>query len=244
MSKPAPPVPFVNQWPTWLTAIWAASVAAIAGFINAHSFNKALQIPVTHMTGTSSQVALRLGNGDFSEKFWQFASILVAFLLGAALSGMIVGTRVLKPGRRYGIVWAAEGAILLAAEGLFIADFHWGGTLMMAAACGLQNAMASSYLGLVLRTTHLTGVLTDLGILLGHWLKREAVSKAKACILSSILGGFLAGGIFAARWDAWTAASPLPFLGAGLLVFGLGYYVHRVRHRRRVGAQAASAMDE
>lgn len=242
--KPAAPAPFVNQWPTWLTAIWAASVAAIAGFINAHSFGKALQIPVTHVTGTTSQVALRLGNGDLSEKFWQVASVLAAFTLGAALSGMIVGTRVLKPGRRYGLVWAAEGALLLGAEALFVFDQPWIGTLFMAAACGLQNAMASSYLGLVLRTTHLTGLLTDLGLILGHWLKREPVSKIKLTILLSILGGFLGGGIFAARWNAWTDASPLIFLGSGLLVFGLGYYIHRVRYRRRIGVQAAPSSDE
>ena len=33
--------------------------------------------------------------------------------------------------------------------------------------CGLQNATTSTYSGAVVRTTHVTGLFTDLGILLG-----------------------------------------------------------------------------
>lgn len=35
---------------------------------------------------------------------------------------------------------------------------------------GLQNAMMSTYSGAVIRTTHVSGMFTDLGIFLGHFL--------------------------------------------------------------------------
>lgn len=40
-----------------------------------------------------------------------------------------------------------------------------------ALACGLQNALTSKYSGNVIRTTHLTGATTDLGIAFGHILR-------------------------------------------------------------------------
>ena len=244
MSKPTPPPPFVNHWPVWLICGWALAVSSIAGFINAYSFSAAVKIPVTHMTGSTSQVAIRLISGSTSRELVMYASVIGAFVAGAAISGMIVGTRVLKPGRRYGIVWAVEGAMLLVAELLFGDDMPWAATALMAAACGLQNAMASSYLGMVLRTTHLTGVLTDIGVLLGHFVKGEEVSGSKAAILFSILAGFLGGGVISTFWATQDDATPLLFLGSGLLVFGLCYYVNRVWHKESVGRRAAGILDE
>lgn len=40
-----------------------------------------------------------------------------------------------------------------------------------AMALGIQNAMTTKLSGAVIRTTHLTGLTTDLGILTAHWLQ-------------------------------------------------------------------------
>jgi uncharacterized membrane protein YoaK (UPF0700 family) len=72
-----------------------------------------------------------------------------------------------------------------------------------ALACGIQNAMASSYCGLVLRTTHVTGIVTDIGILIGHWLRHRREEPWRLLFLSCLLGGFALGGVggaAAARW--------------------------------------------
>jgi uncharacterized membrane protein YoaK (UPF0700 family) len=39
---------------------------------------------------------------------------------------------------------------------------------LVAAACGLQNAMCTSHFGAIIRTTHLTGTVTDIGSTLGR----------------------------------------------------------------------------
>merc|ERR1719401_1610209 len=46
---------------------------------------------------------------------------------------------------------------------------------LCAAACGLQNGMATSYSGAVIRTTHVTGIATDIGLICG----RSCVAFAK-----------------------------------------------------------------
>ena len=41
-------------------------------------------------------------------------------------------------------------------------------SVLVAAACGLQNAMCTSHFGAIIRTTHLTGTVTDIGSTLGR----------------------------------------------------------------------------
>jgi uncharacterized membrane protein YoaK (UPF0700 family) len=116
------------------------------------------------------------------------------FLVGAIVSGMIIGGRHLKPGRRYGVVLMIEGAVLLTATALLLLN-HPVGVTLTALACGLQNAMASSYYGLVIRTTHVTGIVTDLGVMLGQWIRFKDIKPWKAFLLLGLLGGFLIGGL-------------------------------------------------
>ena len=39
---------------------------------------------------------------------------------------------------------------------------------------GLQNGMLTKHAHAVVRTTHMTGLTTDIGVLLGHQLSRQA----------------------------------------------------------------------
>ncbi|MGL5336251.1 MAG: YoaK family protein, partial [Enterovibrio sp.] len=64
-----------------------------------------------------------------------------------------------------------------------------------AAACGLQNAMVTTYSGAIIRTTHLTGIISDLGASVGHWLAGKEHSKKKILIQSMLVSGFFCGGM-------------------------------------------------
>ena len=57
--------------------------------------------------------------------------------------------------------------------------------------------MGSSYLGLIIRTTHLTGIVTDLGILIGHSIKYKKIRFWKIAFFSLVLAGFFSGGLIA-----------------------------------------------
>jgi uncharacterized membrane protein YoaK (UPF0700 family) len=53
----------------------------------------------------------------------------------------------------------------------------------------------STYSGAVVRTTHLSGMFTDLGIFLGHWLRGLPVDPRRLRLCLLIISGFFIGGI-------------------------------------------------
>ena len=70
-------------------------------------------------------------------------------------------------------------------------DTSFLGQMMIAMACGLQNSMVATYHGTVIRTTHLTGITSDLGATVGNWLVGRRVSLRKIILHSSLWWGFL-----------------------------------------------------
>lgn len=67
----------------------------------------------------------------------------------------------------------------------------------MSLACGLQNGMCTTFSGAVIRTTHVTGTLTDIGLILGqaifHVRTRKHIWKLK--VLVPLYGAFYLGGV-------------------------------------------------
>jgi hypothetical protein len=92
--------------------------------------------------------------------------------------------------------------------------------------------MASSYYGQIIRTTHVTGIVTDLGVLAGQYLRRMDVEPWKPALLSGLLVGFLAGGV--AGQMAVTASGPLALGAAAVAALGggTGYFVWRTVRSR------------
>lgn len=172
-----------------------AALAGIAGYINVIVLGF-FHVPVSHMSGAASRIGGTLISSQFGD-LKIVASIIVSFYLGAVMSGFVIAGTQLRPGRRYGAVLIGEGLILAAAT-FFLSRGGNFGVPLAAMACGLQNAMASSYYGLVIRTTHVTGIVTDLGVITGHRLRGHRVESWKVILLLSLLCGFVTGGIIGA----------------------------------------------
>jgi uncharacterized membrane protein YoaK (UPF0700 family) len=213
---------------TWV-ALGSANLAAIAGYVNVtllHFFH----VPVSHMSGAASRLSIDLAVLDRPDLLLVL-SILGGFLVGAALSGMLIGGTEVRPGRRYGVTLMVEAALLAVAM-LLLLDGNLFGVSMAAMACGVQNAMASSYYGLVIRTTHVTGIVTDIGVLLGHWLRHRRVRLWRLGLLTTILVSFVLGGLLGAlalpRLGMWSLALP----SLGCFLGGLGYFAWQ--HRRHL----------
>ncbi len=90
-------------------------------------------------------------------------------------------------------------------------------------AAGLQNALATSYSSAVVRTTHMTGIVTDLGVHFGHAIRGEPFEWGKVKLLGLLLGGFLLGGLLGAIafpvLRAYALMPPALALAAGALAF-------------------------
>lgn len=152
---------------------WAA-LAFQAGFVNAGGFLATARF-VSHMTGFGTQVGLSLSEPDYLLAF-EMISAPASFLLGAMTSAAFVDVPMLKGRRpRYFFVMGAMFLIFSAVTvfgmagwfGTFGEPLRYGRDFLLMSflcfACGMQNACFSTLTKGQIRTTHLTGLLTDIG---------------------------------------------------------------------------------
>lgn len=218
----------------WLVTLGGVMLAAIAGGVNVVVLVSA-GVPVTHVTGSITRATADLELGDRLHA-GEVTAVVMAFGAGAMLSGLILGGQVLKLGRRYGVTMMIEG-LLLGAAAWLLAEHRLAAVLLAAGSAGLQNAMASSFNHLILRTTHVTGVLTDLGFLLGRRLRGARVETWRIWLLFGLLGGFVVGGVAGSVAHERLGPGAL-WVPAGLLLgVGGGYWLwrHRADVRERRG---------
>jgi len=127
----------------------------------------ALKHFVSHLTGTLSKIAIGAEDEQKAESD-NAAFILVSFVLGSALTGFLVAKDTIHFGMAlYDLCLLCESALLFAT--MFLHE-HRIAVYLAAAACGLQNGMATHWGGAVVRTTHVTGLFTDVGLVLGRLL--------------------------------------------------------------------------
>ncbi|MFS8368163.1 YoaK family protein [Acetobacter oryzifermentans] len=188
-----------------------SSLAVVAGTVNVLGF---LQFGYycANMTGNASSLALKINALDVRSAFLCFA-LIASFVLGA-----IVCTVLVNMGRRKG--WGAVYAFSLVLEAAILVTLGiksaWfaqagvldgGATLVLSFVMGLQNATVTRISGSVVRTTHVTGMLTDLGIEISDWLESFYhhvddeyldVIKKRLWLHAQIVFCFIVGGILGA----------------------------------------------
>lgn len=185
----------INQLPRWVE-IGGFVLALIAGCVNAIALLSFNHQGVSHLTGSSSLLSVELAQGNFAAVLHLLA-ILLSFVLGAAVSGFVVGNQYLQLGQRYSAALFAESLALILAM-YFLNQESNIGHYFASAACGLQNAMTSTFSGAIVRTTHMTGLFTDLGISLGSWLRGKKTDRRRLILYSLLIVGFVVGGIVGA----------------------------------------------
>ncbi len=166
------------------------ALAASAGFINSVALGF-FRTPVSHMTGAVSHTGMDVARASWPDAISSL-TIVLGFLTGAALNGIIIGAWKLIPGRRYGVAMIVEGCLLGAAT-LLLMHKERLALPAVSMACGLQNAMSSSYCGLMIRTTHVTGMMTDIGVMIGHWIRHRQVEGWKLRFLMMVVSAFGVG---------------------------------------------------
>ncbi|MDX6770948.1 MAG: YoaK family protein [Elusimicrobiota bacterium] len=205
------------------------TLAFVAGAVNAGGFLAVSQY-TSHMTGVVSSLADNLALGQFAAVSAGTAA-LVSFLCGAATTALLVNWAARKRLRsRYALALMLEAALLLV-FGFFgarlrsVQEFSASATvLLLCYIMGLQNAIITKVSDAVIRTTHVTGLMTDLGIELGklvYWNADPSIHKTveadrpKMALLSSLLGLFFSGGLvgaFGFKYAGFVAIIPLSAL--------------------------------
>lgn len=216
----------ISRLPPWVE-YGAFTLALVAGCINAIGLLGVEHRAISHLSGTATLLGTSLvGTGLLHSG--QLVAVLLSFLLGAMVSGLLLRGSALQLGRHYDTLLLFE-AVLLAVALWLLENNSVYGQYIASAACGMQNALVTTYSGAVIRTTHLTGLFTDLGIMLGHWLRGEAFDKRKFILFLLIIVGFIGGGSLGAwlflRWNFVALAVPATIC-VGLAVV---YHLYRAR---------------
>ncbi|WP_203235159.1 YoaK family protein [Rariglobus hedericola] len=220
LSKPIPP---------WILAGGFVLTCA-AGSINAVGFLGMHHQAISHMSGTVTVLSNELATGQFSLA-WYAVMVVLAFFTGSVLSAVIIRQSALKLGRRYGVALMLESVLLIVASRL-LAHGDYMGECLAAMACGLQNAMATHYSGAIIRTTHVTGIITDLGIAVGLKFTGEPIEKRRTGLLLVLLAGFFTGGILGSWGYTLLGFDTLLFPAALTGVAGGGYFAYKYFARR------------
>ena len=144
-----------------------------AGAMNAGGF-LVLHMYTSHMSGFASQLADGLAL-DNTRLLLNALGVMVAFTVGAAVCAMLVNWgRLHKLASVYALPLMLEALLMLLFGLMGAVTLHWNTpfalpltALLLAFIMGLQNAVGSKTSGGSIRTTHMTGNITDLGMELG-----------------------------------------------------------------------------
>jgi uncharacterized membrane protein YoaK (UPF0700 family) len=169
---------------------------------------------------------------DHSEKDFYSAItltlILILFIAGAATSGATIHHPRFDLERPYGRSLMAIGGFYLLAA--FLAPHTVMAALPVAAfASGFQNALATRYRGIILRTTHVTGIITDFGQSIGMKIAGNLVERWKIWLHFFLFSSFLVGGVVGILIDAATGDKAAFVIAGVYLLFGAMF--HLVKHR-------------
>lgn len=231
------------------------SLAFVAGATNAGGFLAVKQY-TSHMSGIVSAIADQTALGDVRLMLAGIGS-LVSFLVGAGCSAMLVNW-----GRRrslqsqYVLPLLAEAGLLLlfgllgSHLALWKAFFVPVTVILLCFIMGLQNAMVTKLSGAEIRTTHMTGIVTDLGIELGklfYWNRSTNVADAPAVVANraklrihgTMLASFFVGGLTGAIGFNYVGYVSTVPLAAGLVTLAIvpvvddvSAYLYRLDSRR------------
>ncbi len=177
----------------------AWSFAAIAGALNAAGFY-AFGTYSANMTGNVSSLADHLGLGEARLALFGLA-IVVAFVVGAMAATLLIDigrSRRLPGVYACGVLGEAALLLVLGCAAPVLPE-EWRGPVLalgLSFLLGLQNATVTQITGARVRTTHVTGMVTDIGIGLAHVLRRRPEADPSKMRLHLVtVCAFLGGGI-------------------------------------------------
>lgn len=216
-------------------AMWILMLVFIAGALNAAGWLQYGQT-LSHMTGNLTRLGLSFTSKD-GEALALFLVCLLSFFLGATLSGYGFPEHRVGLWRRSGVVMMTSGALLMLAE---VLPFSRGVRVAaLSLVLGAQNGLALRYRGILTRTTHMTGHLTDCGAALGRMIHARSLRGENLrlflfhflCLLF-----FLSGVVMTALSAGWLERSysldaielaALCYLLAGAGTYGRGLLARR-----------------
>lgn len=171
-----------------LLMTFSASMLNMATFIGAGA-------TTVHLSGATAKAGLYLAAHEWTKMEPQLG-IPLCFFVGALAAGFSTSRKEWKNLETCTVSVFIVG-VLACVAGAMMEEGHVEGIYVAALGAGLQNAMLTTITGFV-RSTHVTGTWTDIGLLLGQAFPDKMGDRAhwwKTKILSLLLVAFYVGGV-------------------------------------------------
>ena len=184
----------------------ACALAGIAGAINCAAF-QAVGFFSANMTGNVSMLSDGIALGAFSPGLF-YLEIITVFVGGALLSTLLINIGYRRESRAiYAMSILIEGILmaLLGSVEVLLPAQHPASVLVLGSSflMGWQNAVVTRISGARVRTTHVSGMVTDIGIELAVWLDtvmgrkipdEVSTNQSKLKLHCATVASFFAGG--------------------------------------------------
>ena len=185
----------------------ACTLAAVAGSLNAAAFY-AVGFFSANMTGNLSALSIDAATGNWQKGVF-YLTILLAFVTGAGISAAMINAGQRRgAGRIYAVTILVEAMLLILLGGCDLwlhAEWRVATVVLgLSFIMGLQNAVVTRISDARVRTTHVSGMATDIGIelamLADHLLHRtpssdSVILRSRLRLHLATIVSFLAGGI-------------------------------------------------
>jgi uncharacterized membrane protein YoaK (UPF0700 family) len=173
----------IRHAPSWVMLCFAAGAINGSALLGCERF-------VTHVTGTATRIGME---SPHLLLMFDFALVLLTFVAGAMTAGLLINGRAHRGKRVFFSLplWLVAGLTSAVALAGYLGYFGpFGGSAdepgdfvflcTLSFAMGLQNAAVATSTGQLVRTTHLTGPATDLGVHLAELLSAEGKARTSA----------------------------------------------------------------
>eukprot|EP01126_Amoeba_proteus_P032619 TRINITY_DN3181_c0_g1_i2.p1 TRINITY_DN3181_c0_g1~~TRINITY_DN3181_c0_g1_i2.p1 ORF type:complete len:283 (-),score=31.94 TRINITY_DN3181_c0_g1_i2:141-989(-) len=225
---------FETKW--WGIVLFIASLWSFSGgYINAFAFAGVWNTGLTHLTGSTTVSAIRFINPAKAGQYthWHFLAFILSWFIGSFVVGVVIGPPKFRWGRLQGFLIVLHGIGLIV--GWYLAPLQtelktmWSsilGACCVSFSMGIQNSLTSTWSGCVIRTSHHSGTVLDIGLVLGQFFHRRTKKdlwKIKLFVTTWL--SFWIGGLFGTL--AWNhlATGALLVPGSITLAVGVGICV-------------------
>ncbi len=199
-------------------------LAVVAGYTDAACFVALLGVFVSHMSGTSTRLAVEVGRGHWFRAL-PFVVVVLAFFAGSVASSLYLGARPRRALQGLLAVVVAAGAGAAGAGDLggdTVVRLALGGP--GAFAMGIQAAAVRRATGITVNTTYVSGMLTHAGERAAAWLRGDPEARRAFAVHGGVWAGFVAGGAAGAfavtRWGIGVLGAAAAALAALALTTG------------------------
>lgn len=215
----------------------AILLSFVAGIVNVVGFLKYGQL-TTNVTGHFAYFMNDLAHSRMVEGLVYFLYIL-SFFLGSICSALLI--EMLQRNKKFNVFIVPVMVESLVLSLIPLLEYYWKtknpGYLicLMLFAMGLQNSFVTRISNAVVRTTHLTGLFTDLGIdIVQLFSKKESKEstflKSNIKLRLSIIFSFFIGGLTSGYlYSEMRLGLNSMYIGVALLIIGLFYDDFRYR---------------